>query len=275
MQSFGLDMAVFSSRGWSWKPAVLSLLLFSTSHASPISPPTTARDWTTCSRHALDESILLQQGRGVCTRADDWTPWSQQPLCPDSVHDSDSGPADCVFTFATFRGNQGVSLITTPELAASLVQYFDDAHLPSRIKHQLSGSGQQKQDGSATYDIRELPGRGKGLVATHRVARHETVMVGFPVLIIRLDFVNGERYSQRQKRAMMETSVRQLPSEQQRAIAALARNTGGERILDALRTNGFGIDIEGVQHLALFIDGSVSDCPCLPRNNPRRTRRIY
>ncbi|KAG7293717.1 hypothetical protein NEMBOFW57_003774 [Staphylotrichum longicolle] len=57
---------------------------------------------------------------------------------------------------------------------------------------------------------------------------------------------------------MMETGVRQLPAEQQREIAALARNTGGERILDALRTNGFGIDIEGVQHLALFIDGSHS-----------------
>jgi hypothetical protein len=83
-------------------------------------------------------------------------------------------------------------------------------------------------------------------------------MVGFPVLVIRLEFINGDGYTRRQKRLMMEASVRQLPPKQQRSIASLARSTGGEPILDAMRTNGFGIEIEGVQHLALFIDGSVS-----------------
>jgi hypothetical protein len=261
VQTLGFDMELLTSRCWSWKSALLLLLLSSDLQASPAWPPTAPRDWTTCSRHALAESVLSRQGRGTCSRADDWTPWSQQPFCPDSVNDDDSGPADCVFTLATFRGNQGVSLITTPQLAAGLVEYLDDAHLSPRIRPQLSASEQQSREGSAAYDIRNLPGRGKGLVAKHRVARHETVMVGFPVLIIRLDFINGERYSQRQKRVMMETSVRQLPAEQQSAIASLARNTGGERILDALRTNGFGIDVEGVQHLALFIDGSVSNLP--------------
>ena len=83
-------------------------------------------------------------------------------------------------------------------------------------------------------------------------------MIGFPVLVIRLDFINEDRYTQRQKRLMMEAAVKRLPSEQQKAIAALARSTGGEPILDALRTNGFGMELEGIQHLALFIDGSVS-----------------
>lgn len=264
-------MALRTDRCWSWTFAALCLLISPTLQASPISLPSATRDWTTCSRHALDESVLTRQWREACSLENDWSPWSQPPFCPNPVNDDNSGQADCVFTFATFRGNQGLSLITTPSLAASVVEYLDDSDLPPSTKHQLSGFGRNEQDGSVAYEIRDLPGRGKGLVTKHRVARHETVMVGFPVLIVRLDFVNGEQYSQRQKRAMMETGVRQLPAEQQREIAALARNTGGERILDALRTNGFGIDIEGVQHLALFIDGSVSSCPCPDSNNPRYT----
>jgi hypothetical protein len=158
-------------------------------------------------------------------------------------------------------------LITTPDLAASVVDFLDDSRVPSAVRNQLSRSVQQRQpEEKSGYEIRDIPGRGKGVAAKRRFARHETVMVGFPVLVVRLDFLNSDGYTQRQKRLMMETSVRQLPPEQGRAIAALARTTGGEPILDALRTNGFGIDIEGVQHLALFIDGSVSSHPHDSRN---------
>ncbi|KAK4235342.1 SET domain-containing protein 5 [Achaetomium macrosporum] len=89
-------------------------------------------------------------------------------------------------------------------------------------------------------------------------------MVGFPVLLVRLDFVNGDRYSRRQKRIMMETGVRQLPRQQQAAIMALQRNTGGEPILDILRTNGFGIEIGEAQYLALFTEGSRVNHNCRP-----------
>ncbi|KXX78909.1 SET domain-containing protein 5 [Madurella mycetomatis] len=97
-----------------------------------------------------------------------------------------------------------------------------------------------------------------------RFAKHEVIMVGFPVFVIRMDFVNEDRFTQRQKRLMMETGMNQLPPEQKNAILALAKSTGGEPILDVIRTNGFGVEIEGVQHLALFIDGSRINHNCKP-----------
>ena len=218
------------------------------------------RDRTTCVQNTLGKPMMLTQpGLETCPLEGDWSPWSRKPLCPKPKDEDGSVPPDCVFTFAAFRGNQGVSIITTPDLAAGITESLDDSRLPRDLRNELSSS--HRRPDSAEYEIIDLVGRGKGVVAKRKFAKHETVMVGFPVLVIRLDFINEDHYTQRQKRLMMEAAVQRLPSEQQKAIAALARSTGGEPILDALRTNGFGIELEGVQHLALFIDGSVSQHP--------------
>lgn len=254
------------SKHWRWIQnfKTLSLLIaIITTQGLPVLCLAHTQDWTVCSQHVSGPVITAQDGERICPLASDWSPWSRQPLCSEPVEDDDDmvGP-DCVFTLEAFRGHQGISLITTPDLAASLTEYLDDSHLSPDLRHQLASSERRQQNGSAAYEIKSLQGRGKGVVAKRGFAKHATVMVGFPVLVIRLDFINGERYTQRQKRLMMEASVGNLPPEQQDSIKALARSTGGEPILDTLRTNGFGIEIEGVQHLALFIDGSVSTQPC-------------
>jgi hypothetical protein len=173
-------------------------------------------------------------------------------------YDSEPLSPDCVFTLSAFRGNQGVSLITTPQLAASLADQLDDSRVSPVSRDQLASTGQSQPNDKIAYEVREIPGRGKGVIAKRKFEEHETIMVGYPVLIIRLDFINEDRYSRRQKRQMMEASVGQLSQEQRKSIQSLARSTGGEPILDALRTNGFGVEIDGIQHLALFTDGSVS-----------------
>ncbi len=251
-------MAVLGCRVWGgrWRFGVLPLLsLLITLQSFRGSCLDSPQDAATCSHETLDQPMVLKPGRGMCSLASDWSPWSWQPLCPDVEEDDGLDPPDCVFTHEAFRGNQGISLITTPDLAASVVDYLDDSGVPLRIRDELSISMRQ-EDSRAGYEIRDLPGRGKGVVARRRFAQHETVMVDFPVLVVRLDFINGER-SDRQKRHMLEASVRRLSPKQQTSIASLARSTGGGPILDAIRTNGFGIEIDSVQHLALFIDGSV------------------
>lgn len=218
------------------------------------------RDWTVCSWDAYVGPLVLQSQERACPLTNDWSLWSHQPICPGPVGDdynSEPFSPDCVFTLTTFRGNQGISLITTPQLAANLADKLDDSRVSPSSRSQLTNTGQVQRDGEAPYEVREIPGRGKGVLAKRKYREHKTVMVGFPVLMVRLDFINEDRYGMRQKQYMMQASVRQLPPEQRESIQALARSTGGEPILDALRTNGFGVEIDGVQHLALFTDGSV------------------
>ena len=246
---------------WRWRFGALPLLCFLINlQGFPTLCLAVSQGRTTWSQNTLNGIMMsIHQGLETCPLEGDWSPWSQKPLCPKPEEEDDSVPTDCVFTFAAFRGNQGVSIITTPDLAAGITESLDDSRLPRDLRDELSSS--PKRSDSSAYEIRDLVGRGKGVVAKRRFAKHETLMVGFPVLVIRLDFINEDRYTQRQKRLTMEVAVKRLPPEQQKAIAALARSTGGEPILDALRTNGFGIEIDGVQHLALFIDGSVSKHP--------------
>ncbi|KAK3305864.1 uncharacterized protein B0T15DRAFT_533659 [Chaetomium strumarium] len=222
------------------------------------------RNWTICSKSIHEEPLPLQQEQQACPIPSDWAPWSPRPSCVQPSHEYDSEPTDCLFTFPTFRGNQGISLITTPHIAASIVDTLDDSRASAGLRPNHSNLRQERENKTAAYEIRDLPGRGKGLVAKRRFARHETIMVGFPVLIVRLDFINEDRYSRRQKQTMMERSVKQLPQGQQEAVLALQRNTGGEPILDTLRTNGFGIEIGGAQHLALFTEGSRVNHNCRP-----------
>ncbi|KAK4033058.1 hypothetical protein C8A01DRAFT_50298 [Parachaetomium inaequale] len=163
-----------------------------------------------CSWGADDGSLILQSNDERCPLASDWSPWSHQPVCLEAQaaedHDSESVSADCVFTLATFRGNQGISVITTPDLAISLAEYFDDSRVSPGLRGQLARTGQNREDEKAAYELRDLPGRGKGVVAKRGFAERETIMVGFPVLVIRLDFINGDHYPERQKRSMMNTS---------------------------------------------------------------------
>lgn len=60
---------------------------------------------------------------------------------------------------------------------------------------------------------------------------------------------------------MLDAAVDRLGEGMRRAILKLARsekNKGDGVILDILKTNGFGIEVGGEQHLGLFIEGSVS-----------------
>ncbi|KAL2176570.1 uncharacterized protein P884DRAFT_202686 [Thermothelomyces heterothallicus CBS 202.75] len=225
------------------------------------------RDWTVCLRDGHGSwSLVTQPQHESCPLASDWSPWSYQPFClKPAAEEDEPAPADCVFTLTAFRGNQGISLITTPNLAASIVTKLDDSRVPPGLRYQLVDAG-GAQGQTAAYEIRDLPGRGKGMVAKRKFAEHETIMVGYPVLVVRLDFLNGDGLTDREKRVMMETSVKQLPPKQNWALKSLARSTGGEPILDIIRTNGFGIEIDGVQHLAVFLDGSRVNHNCRPNS---------
>ncbi|KAK4161892.1 SET domain-containing protein 5, partial [Cladorrhinum sp. PSN259] len=95
-------------------------------------------------------------------------------------------------------------------------------------------------------------------------------MLGFPVLVVRLDFINGERYTSRQKTEMLEEAVDRLGEGVKSEVLKLAQSPEGPRsksdgvILDILKTNGFGIDVAGVQHLGLYVEGSRVNHNCRP-----------
>ncbi|KAK4192324.1 hypothetical protein QBC35DRAFT_374058 [Podospora australis] len=247
-----------STKHW-WWCGITSLTFLSQTIAS-------TQEWTVCRWNPHDSLLFTRPtlGRGTCPLEYDFSPWvvsGHKPYCPQPGDGFESGLPDCVFTVPTFRGSQGISLITTPDLAASVADSaLDDSTIAPGLRSHLS----EDAVSHPPWEVRDLPGRGKGLVAKQKFRKHQTVMVGFPVLVVRLDFINGDRYKAKKRQAMLEQAVDQLPKEQQRAIFSLAKSSGGHPIIDILRTNGFGVEIDGVQHTALFTDGSRVNHNCRP-----------
>jgi hypothetical protein len=201
------------------------------------------------------DDVSVESGGG-------FTPWSHAPFCAEwQAKGTPEGWANpvvkyCVYTSAAFRGNHGISVITTPELAASMSVGLDDAVVPLHIRDHATSSMNSFGGGELVFGISELPGRGLGTMARHKIRKWTTIVAGYPAILARMDFM--EVLEEKDVREVLSRAVGQLPQEQQENIFTLARSTGGGVLQDILKTNIFGVEIEGVLHMALIPEGSVS-----------------
>lgn len=181
-------------------------------------------------------STSLLQGFG--TKPNQWFPWTHRPYCADTPY--------CVFTNAHFHGNQGVSIITTPELAASTL---------NKLEETFTAPFQQPKSSGPLYEVVDMPGKGKGAVAKRKIRRGEKFMVDYAGLIADTAFPGATKLEAGKK--LLDTAVDQLPRGQ--AIRSLAKSTNTtERVVeDLLRTNSFGMTLEKRNIMALFPEISV------------------
>ena len=162
----------------------------------------------------------------------------------------------CLYTSSSFHDGLGTSLITEPHIAASLVDAIDDPGIEWQWRTHPNGS---RFDARAEppFEVRDLPGKGKGVVATRDIEAGEVLMVDFVAFLGNLDFFRAMSIGDTRK--LFLQAFDQLPD--QSRIMSLARSSGGMVLDDILRTNGFGIRLDRVQHLALLPGISVSRTP--------------
>lgn len=178
-----------------------------------------------------------------------WSPWSHRPDCNNPV--DDYSPQYCLFTDDTFRGGQGISILTTPEIAADVANALDDSNIPPSFRTSTLGGGAAK----APYKITDIPGRGKSLVATRRIRELETIVMGYPALIT-INDMEGASYDEVME--LLQKAVDQLQSTGRRRVNALARSNNDEsHVRDVIRTNSFGLDLGDVRHMGVFPRTSV------------------
>ncbi|OAA66884.1 SET domain protein [Niveomyces insectorum RCEF 264] len=217
----------------------------------------------------------LPMGLDVCPlpvtdQSADYAPWSFPPFCVQAVDANDTTTATtyCVYTAQTFRG-RGLSVISTPEMAANLVAALDDTRVPPRLRDHPASSMADRAVRAAAgpYVIKNVPPRGKGLMARRRVPKWEQALIGFPIMIARMDFL--EVVAPAARKQLEDRALHQLPPAAQTAIMALAH--GNRPIVDRdfvlehiFRANIFGIEIADVSHFALQVEGSRINHECRP-----------
>lgn len=178
-----------------------------------------------------------------------WAPWSFHPTCAYPVDESSS--KYCLFTYHGFRGNASISIITTPEIAADAVALLKD---PDPGWYTWNEPIAPAENGEP-YELRELPGRGIGAIATRKIQRGEVILSEPAAVISMMSPPRG--IIQAHRKVLAQKAYGQLGQETQELVAAL---TGGETggVEGIYSTNMYTIVLAGrEQHRGLFPKISV------------------
>lgn len=179
-----------------------------------------------------------------------WLPWTFPPVCiaPEKATDSKL----CVFTYTRLRGEVGVSIVTTPEVAAAGVGILEDTD-PKWINW-ARGRPLVVSD-PPPYEVRDLKDRGMGVIANRTIRKDEVVMLRYPVIVRIMD---PRPWKHQDIMKLLHRAAVQLPPKEGMQMMKLAHSKGGYIVDDIINTNAFGVLINEVDHSGLYLDVSVS-----------------
>lgn len=199
--------------------------------------------------------------------------WSHQPHCitwrPKSpTHSKVPVQTHCLFTQASFGEGHGFTLITKAEIASELLSYgnlendscMSGTGISSRSGNAFSpGPVRDQETNTPAYEVRNVPGKGKAVIALRNIKKNEVFMLDRPAIVGSTDF-SGMVWTKTQER-MLEAAVRQLPERTRKGVLDLARADilPDMPLGDIFATNTCGLSLgEGVPHVGLFVEVSVS-----------------
>lgn len=169
------------------------------------------------------------------------SPWTHPPEC---TYAADKVAKYCAYTNSR-HGSRGWSIITSPETAADNIGFLN---MP------LNGSRRAgPQD--APFKIVEIPGKGKGMMATRRIKRYQEILLDYATVLVDISFTSkvpailGYR--------LLHAAVDRLSDPD--SILGLDRSSkfARDRVENVLRTNSFHTNLGGVPHMAVYPTVSV------------------
>jgi hypothetical protein len=178
--------------------------------------------------------------------------WSYDPQCTYPKDDKESQGKFCVYTYITPDGQAGMSLVAQPERAAFVggLLTANPGIWRTTVPYYNAIQAREKW-----YDLKEIPGKGKGLVARRTIPAGTTVLDEMPQII---GFTSGPPGIAREANPeQLHVALSQLPPSHRDIFNVLARTTGGEELEDAFRTNAYGVSIDGMEFSAMYAEIAV------------------
>lgn len=229
-----------------YSPAVVSLLL----HVFPIAAEDTGiatKHCLTNPPHALRHDTQLRCpppiDETIGSLPVDWSPWTHRPECVDA--ESDPTTKYCVYSNSR-HGSQGISILTKPKTAA------DSAGMLNEEFH----GGHGINSTTPSYAIVNIPGKGKGVVATRKISRAEAFMTDWASVVLDLSFPKAVQ--QQVGHQYLHLAAEQL-ADPDRVLGLGRSSTKAVDIMeDILGTNSFSYTLGGDSHMALYPEVAVS-----------------
>lgn len=172
----------------------------------------------------------------------------------------------CVFCHPSFRNGHGLSLVTASEVVSDLLnqgvlderdQY--DPHGSSTPGDIVPGPVLDPETGVPAYEVRDLPGKGKGVIALRRIKRNETFLVDHPSILVTWSLI-GLDWTKVQE-SLLENALNQLPNDTKKRVLGLSKANlvPGLPLSDLFKTNICGLLLgAGTPHVGLFTEFAVS-----------------
>lgn len=192
-------------------------------------------------------------------------PWTHRPFCPAET-------PYCVYTNSKFQ-SRGVSVIAMP---FSVAKERNDTTAIRSLEVLLASDALTKAPSPAEptdrpYEIRDIPGKGKGVVATRKIPRGTVLMVEHAAVIA--DMVFPVRVRRVLGREMLRRAMSRVGKEGEEAILDLARSSHMPMEVpaaeDVMKTNAFTVKVAGKNQMALFprvaVCFALPLCPPFPR----------
>lgn len=184
-------------------------------------------------------------------------PWSYTPLCTTALPGVRAQL--CVYTCTTFASGRGISIVTTPEVAAHI------ASLPAFTGGDSSKSatgGRGVNEFSGLWFTSSIPQKGVGTLALHDVAPHTQILRYTPAFAAYLE----SDLSTLEREALWRTAIGRLPPATRDAFLGLSTIYGDARVRvqDITKANTFQLSLLGANHLAIFPETSRLNHDCAP-----------
>ncbi|KAK0648930.1 hypothetical protein B0T16DRAFT_436046 [Cercophora newfieldiana] len=175
-----------------------------------------------------------------------YSPWTHAPICEVSA--ADPSKKYCVYTNSR-HGRRGISLLAKPEVAADNTGLLDEY---------LNVTAPEDEP----FKIVDIPGKGKGVVATRHIKRYDTIMLDYSVLLIDMAFAAEVPAEKGYK--LLHRAVDGLSDPESVRNLGQSNGLAKDPIENVLRTNGFHTMLGDEQHMALYPVVSRINHACKP-----------
>ena len=190
-----------------------------------------------------------------------YSPWTHLPVCEEVAGIMNAGDGThvskkkkfCVFTNSR-HGARGLSIVSTPETAADSAGVLDQEEGFSAQRGNETAMAATTMSGGP-FRLADIPGKGKGVVATRPIRRYELIMVDYSVLLV--DMALATELAARRGYRLLHLATDQLPD--RRVVWDLGQTNDMARdpVENVMRTNAFHTMLGDVPHMALYPDLSV------------------
>ncbi|KAK1752204.1 hypothetical protein QBC47DRAFT_416682 [Echria macrotheca] len=187
--------------------------------------------------------------------------WSRSPICSGKSLSS----RYCVFTSSEYNNGHGISVITPPESSLEILGMIQNSNYYTlRHKHHLT----QSQPESRSYEVKETPGRGRGVFARQTIPKGQVFLTGFPALLLDQTFETeiAPKMNETERTRLYGAAFEQLPHHQRLSSLATSSGEDGSVYEDIVRTNGFGTGIgtKGKKYSGIFPEIARLNHGCRP-----------